>query len=332
MRVRQGRATPFPRNQAASPAVSSRMSSAKPAAINAAPTRGPPSLNTRVIPRDASVARAAARSRRPKPSRATVTIATPASAKADARADGTPVPVITRVGTSRAVCTRRDFGDRARLLSSTTRSGLRSTPGRRTVARGSSVRAVPLPIITASCKARCICVKALADAPVSGEAGVVRRPGGEAVGRLRELQRDGGAPGRHAQNMADVRIPRGFGKRADGHVDPRRTQLRMATAGNARIRIFERRHHAGDPGSDDRFGARRRPPVVTAGFERDVEGCALRQRTGLRQRFRFGVGTAAGLRCAGADHDAVAHHQGHRRPDWALRRRDDGATGRARRP
>ena len=102
----------------------------------------PPSLNTRVIPRAASARRAWSRSTRPPASRPTRSIATPRSARRRAASSGASGPAMRRVGTSRAVAARRERTGRRKWVSITTRNGLRSTPGRRTVSAGSSASAV----------------------------------------------------------------------------------------------------------------------------------------------------------------------------------------------
>ncbi len=72
----------------------------------------------------------------------------------------------TSVGTSTAVSTRRECGGRRSFVSNTTRIGL-PPDASRTVSRGSSASAVPMPMATASWRARSAWTRARASGPVT---------------------------------------------------------------------------------------------------------------------------------------------------------------------
>ena len=96
---------------------------------------------------------------------------TPCSSSAARRAGSAPAPQNASVGNSRAPTTRRERNGRSSRASSTTRKGLRSQPGRRTVISGSSPSAVPIPTMIASCRARRTWVRRLAARPVMARRG-----------------------------------------------------------------------------------------------------------------------------------------------------------------
>ncbi len=119
---------------------------------------------------------------------------------------------------------------------------------------------------------------------------------------------------------------RGFaGKQAGLHTDAGLAQLIEPLAVDPRIGVADRRHHAGDRGVDQTKRARRRVPVVRAGFEIDVHGgaaCSLAR--GVQ-------GDVLGVRGAGpvvqpcTDRNAVAHD--HASDAGIGRRRSVGARG-----
>src|SRR6185503_9080339 len=50
----------------------------------------------------------------------------------------------------------------------------------------------------------------------------------------------------------------------------RSAQVSKTFSGNFRVQVFDRRHHALDPGGDEGVSARRRTPVMRVRLERDV--------------------------------------------------------------
>src|SRR5258705_1205646 len=82
----------------------------------------------------------------------------------------------------------------------------------------------------------------------------------------------------------------------------------MALACDFRIGILDRRNHARDTGGDDGVGTGRRLADMRAWLQRHIEGGAARSLAGAPERLRLGVGTAARLRPAPADNDAVLDH------------------------
>ena len=120
-------------------AVNTATSSARPSAISRDPTRGPPSLKTRVTPRCPRAAGlrqidAAGRTA------ATRAVSTPAAASATSRSAGAAAVATTKVGNSRAVATSREASSTSR----TTRNGFCATPGSRTVGSNGSCVARPI--------------------------------------------------------------------------------------------------------------------------------------------------------------------------------------------
>src|SRR3954467_4130809 len=76
---------------------------------------------------------------------------------------------------------------------------------------------------------------------------------------------------------------------ADANVDPGGAQYSMATSRHPRIRVLDRCENAPYPGRDDRLGTRRRPSKMGAWLQRNIEGCAPRSATGLRNHSCLGV-------------------------------------------
>jgi len=84
-------------------------------------------------------------------------------------------------------------------------------------------------------------------------------------------------------------------------------ELAVTRAGNFRIGILQRRHHARHAGFDDGIGARRRFALVRTWLERHVESGALRRFLGAAQRLDLGMRAATFLRPAATENDAVLH-------------------------
>ena len=210
--------------------VCSTTSSARPIVSRLSATRGPPSLKTRVIPRSASRRSAASRSSRPvlraRPARP------PRPSPLQRRAASFrehPRPAMT----SRRRLARRRGETRARrqrqppVEHDAQRLRALSTPGSRTVISGSSSRAVPEPIMIASCSDRCTWVKASAIGTGDVQARIVLAAGGIAVGGLGEFQRHHRPALGDAQNVAEMIATRGGGLAAD---DRPRCPLRADSA------------------------------------------------------------------------------------------------------
>ena len=96
-------------------------------------------------------------------------------------------------------------------------------------------------------------------------------------------------PIRDAHDVAGMHAARLVGAQADIDRDALVAQPLMALAGDFRIGILQRRHHARDAGLDDGVGARRRLALMRARLERHVHGRALRGLLGLAQRLDFGM-------------------------------------------
>jgi hypothetical protein len=92
-----------------------------------------------------------------------------------------------------------------------------------------------------------------------------------------------------------------LGANADIDGDAGRAQPRVASAGNLRVWIFERRDDPGHARGDDRVGARRRLAVVRARLEGDVEVGAARGLAGAAQGLDLSMRPAAGLGPTAAD-------------------------------
>src|SRR5579883_137405 len=93
--------------------------------------------------------------------------------------------------------------------------------------------------------------------------------------------------------------------KADIDPDPRRAKPCMPLAGYFGVRVLDCGDYARNASGDDRIGAWWRFAEMRAGLERHVERGAARRLAGPRQRLHLSVGTAACLRPAAADDDAV---------------------------
>ncbi len=80
------------------------------------------------------------------------------------------------------------------------------------------------------------------------------------------------------------------GKHIRQHFDAGRTQPGKAASVDLWIGVTDAGYNALDASRNDGFGTGWGASVVRAGFEIDVQGCALSQRTGLTQRPDLGVG------------------------------------------
>ena len=219
-------------------------------------------------------------------------------------ADGL-LEVNTQVGVSRTVATTEVASGSFKLASSTTRTGERSTmPGRRQVSCGLSDSTVPMPTRMASLAARIWNTRVRAASPVIA-AGL--RPAKPALpsADTASLSVTYGRPFGDAHDVAGMHAARLVGAEADIDRDAFVAQPLMALAGDFRIGVFQRRHHARDAGLDDGVGARRRLALMRARLERHVHRGALRRLLGAAQRLDLGMRAAAGLRPAAADDDAI---------------------------
>src|SRR5665647_687559 len=84
----------------------------------------------------------------------------------------------------------------------------------------------------------------------------------------------------------------------------------MALPGYFRIGILDRRYHPRNAGGDDGVGAGRRLADMRARLQRHIERGAPGGLAGAAERLRLGMGTAACLRPAAAQNDAVLDHDG----------------------
>ena len=141
-----------------------------------------------------------------------------------------------------------------------------------------------------------------------------RRPRDHAVRADSQFQRHQRPLFHHPQEEPRVQR-RGF-RRQQAHINgkPCIPQHRDAPAGNARVRVFHRSHHARDAGGDQCTGTRRRAAVMGTGLQRDIGRGPARRVTGTGQRHGLGMGPPAFLRTAAANDDPVPHdHTAHRR-------------------
>jgi hypothetical protein len=99
-----------------------------------------------------------------------------------------------------------------------------------------------------------------------------------------------------------------FCEKADIDSDAGGAQLGVALTRDFRIGILDRSDDAGNAGSDDGVGARRRLAEMRTGLERDVKRRAPRRLTGAPQRFGLCMRAAAGLGPAAPDDRTILHH------------------------
>lgn len=115
----------------------------------------------------------------------------------------------------------------------------------------------------------------------------------------------------HTVEEADIHFIGLVGQQAAGDFNPGGRKARHAIAGNQRIGVFHRRHHASKSFPHQRVRAGRRAAVVAAWLQCDVgSGAAyiVAAALGVFQRLDFGMVLASGLRHAFADHHAVTHN------------------------
>ena len=125
-----------------------------------------------------------------------------------------------------------------------------------------------------------------------------------AVLRGRELERDERPVGALLQEKAGVQRL-GLGpQQAEFDLDARLAQLGDALAVDPAIGAERCRDHPADAGLDQGHGAGRRPAVVGAGLEADVDGGAERRGARAPQRLGLGMRPAARLGPAAADDPA----------------------------
>ena len=109
-----------------------------------------------------------------------------------------------------------------------------------------------------------------------------------------QLKLDIREPGTHALQETFVERFRVLHHQAVADVNAFLLQTIQTTPRHLRIRILHRCDHARNPCRDQRFAARRRPPVMAAGLQRDVGGGTARLLAGHAQ------GMNLGMRLAGA--------------------------------
>ena len=122
-----------------------------------------------------------------------------------------------------------------------------------------------------------------------------RQPRRVAIGGLCELQGDGRPPFGRAQDVAAMEPPRGVRQNAGDDLDAAFAQELVPAPAHPRVGVLESGHHAGDPRRHDRVDAGRRPAVMRAGLERDIERGAARRSTGVLERDALRVRAPARL-------------------------------------
>ncbi len=130
------------------------------------------------------------------------------------------------------------------------------------------------------------------------------------VGRYRKLEDDMGPSIADAPEMPGMIVRRLCRTKPDIDRNPGGAKPRMALPGNFRVGILDRRHHARNAGGDDGIRAGRRLADMRTRLQRHVERGAARGLAGVIERHGLGMGTAACLRPAAADNDAVPDHDG----------------------
>src|SRR5207244_4215763 len=140
-----------------------------------------------------------------------------------------------------------------------------------------------------------------------------------AVERGGELERDQRPPAEHARAIAGGQEPGLLRTRPDHHSDARPAELRDAPAAHARVRVDHGDDDAAEPETEQRVRAGRRPPVVRARLERDVERRAAHPPAGGAEGLDLRV-RRAGAVVETLAYDAPAAHE-----DGAYRRVREGA-------
>ena len=160
-----------------------------------------------------------------------------------------------------------------RRESTITRSGWRAVGTRRTSRRGSSSSTVPTPVRIAPARLRQAWPSARAASPVIhwlAPLSSALRPSSETAA----FRRSHGRPRSMRETKPMLSSRASSPQRAAGGLDAGRGEPGRALAGDERIRVAHRHHHAADAGGDERVGAGRRAAVVRAGLERDDDGGA----------------------------------------------------------
>jgi hypothetical protein len=143
---------------------------------------------------------------------------------------------------------------------------------------------------------------------------VALRGGDAAVEGDRGLQEDEGTPARSGDEEPLVERARLRFRDADGDGKPGAAQRAQAGAVHLRVRVLDGDHDAPHAGRRDHRGARRRPSVVRAGLESDVQRgpASVRGRAAKRSDLGMLASGAAMERladhAAALDHDA-SHHR-----------------------
>ncbi len=206
-------------------------------------------------------------------------------------------------GTSAALRTSWESSGRLASESKTTRAGCSPTPSTRAVSSGSSCdRRV-------DAHGHGVALRAPAVGP-----GAARLAGDPL--RVTAARRDLAVEGH--RRLEDHERPPGPGMLAERlvqearrvtevvvdqlHLDPLVAQDAEPASGRLCRRIVGRHHDSRDPRADDRLRAGRGAALVTARFERHVEGCARRILAAGRERDTLGV------RLAGACVEALSDH------------------------
>ena len=136
---------------------------------------------------------------------------------------------------------------------------------------------------------------------------LARCRGDATVERARELEVKERPAFPDAQEEAGIDLGRRRRTFADLDRDAGRRQTRMPLPLYARIGILEGRDDAADAGLDQGVGTGRRPAVMRARLQRDVDGGAFQGLARIGDRLGLGVRPAAVLRAAARDHAAIAH-------------------------
>ncbi len=147
-------------------------------------------------------------------------------------------------------------------------------------------------------------------------AAFARCRGNPAVQRCRKLQRDEGQAARDTLEKPRVEAAGLARQHSFGHGNTGLTQHPVALARHARVRVGQRSDNACDLRCDQRFGARGRPAVVGARFQRDIGRCPGGQRPGLLQGPHFGMGPPARLGPAPPHNQTVLYQDAANRRVW----------------
>ena len=126
-----------------------------------------------------------------------------------------------------------------------------------------------------------------------------------AVERLRELQRHERCTG---GNVLDVRLIQTaclLAQNVTGCLDTSASKLLCTASGHDGIGVRHGVHHPRDASVDDQIRARRRPAVMRARLQRNIERRTLRRVAGRVQRDDLRMGTTRAFVEPASDHSAV---------------------------